>query len=81
MPAADPVAASALLRGTRSGCQANRSGPDRAFAGEAEPGMAPIHVRDLGEGIPADRLPRIFEKYQTSGNHVTGTRRGVGIRL
>jgi len=39
-----------------------------------------IRISDTGEGIPADVLPRLFEKFVTKG-HGEGTKKGTGLGL
>ena len=40
-----------------------------------------ITVRDHGLGIPADFLPRLFEKYSTTANQPQGSSRSYGLGL
>ena len=46
---------------------------------EREGAWAIVSVRDEGEGIPADRLPHIFELFQRATT--TGTGLGVGLAV
>ncbi len=49
---------------------------------ESEPGWAVVHVVDTGPGIPAEELPRIFERfYQVDKSRSHGPRRGAGLGL
>jgi len=47
----------------------------------SEAGMVRITVRDHGEGIPAEFLPLIFEKYSTGQNQPQGNGRSYGLGL
>lgn len=50
--------------------------------GEVDSGWITIHVDDAGEGIPADELSRIFERfYQLDKARAGGPKRGVGLGL
>ncbi|HOF88667.1 MAG TPA: ATP-binding protein, partial [Armatimonadota bacterium] len=51
------------------------------ISGEALNGMAVVHVRDHGSGIPRDRLPLIFSRYETAGGEARGGQRGFGLGL
>jgi signal transduction histidine kinase len=45
------------------------------------PGMVELAVEDDGIGIPADQLPRIFDKYVRLPHPETATTRGLGLGL
>ncbi|MGH2607339.1 MAG: sensor histidine kinase, partial [Anaerolineales bacterium] len=50
--------------------------------GETSGGWATVHVEDMGPGIPADELSRIFERfYQMDKARRGGEGRGVGLGL
>jgi PAS domain S-box-containing protein len=40
-----------------------------------------LEVRDDGQGIAADELPRIFERFRQGGGGLRGTQRGLGLGL
>lgn len=46
-----------------------------------QPGMVELAVEDDGVGIPADQLPRIFDKYVRIPHPETTTARGLGLGL
>jgi signal transduction histidine kinase/DNA-binding response OmpR family regulator/ligand-binding sensor domain-containing protein len=46
----------------------------------ADGGVAEVSVRDTGDGIPADDLPHVFERYFRA-RHSSARRAGVGIGL
>jgi two-component system phosphate regulon sensor histidine kinase PhoR len=60
-----------------------RGGQVCVSAGPAEghPGMIELAVEDDGVGIPAEQLPRIFEKYVRIPHPDTATARGLGLGL
>jgi len=52
-----------------------------ASPSEDQPGMIELAVEDDGVGIPADQLPRIFDKYVRVPHPETATARGLGLGL
>lgn len=46
-----------------------------------QPGMVEVAVEDDGVGIPADQLPRIFDKYVRVPHPETAAARGLGLGL
>jgi two-component system phosphate regulon sensor histidine kinase PhoR len=48
---------------------------------EDQPGMIELAVEDDGVGIPADQLPRIFDKYVRVPHPETAAARGLGLGL
>jgi signal transduction histidine kinase len=60
-------------RGGRVIVSASRA-PDR-------PGMVEVAVEDDGVGIPAEQLPRIFDKYVRVAHPETTAARGLGLGL
>jgi signal transduction histidine kinase len=60
-----------------------RGGDIRLRAGQASgwPGMIELVVEDEGVGIPADALPRIFDRYVRVPHPDTGGTRGLGLGL
>ena len=46
-----------------------------------QPGMVELAVEDDGVGIPAEQLPRIFDKYVRLAHPETTTARGLGLGL
>jgi len=40
-----------------------------------------LKISDTGIGIPADQLPRIFERFHTGHRHGTGGESGTGLGL
>ncbi len=55
-------------------CVSASSAPD-------QPGMVEVAVEDDGVGIPADQLPRIFDKYVRVPHPDTAAARGLGLGL
>lgn len=52
------------------------------LSAESEAGWITIHVDDSGQGIPAEELPRIFERfYQVDKSRAGGGSRGAGLGL
>lgn len=60
-------------------CQAIKEKGDIHIRSRQEDGCAVIEVRDTGEGIPADVLPRIFEPYFSTKSPTDGT--GLGLPI
>jgi signal transduction histidine kinase len=52
-----------------------------ACPAEDQPGMIELAVEDDGVGIPADQLPRIFDKYVRVPHPETAAARGLGLGL
>ena len=50
-------------------------------AARADTSLVKVWVRDNGEGIPADELGHIFEKYRQSGNGKNSSQKGTGLGL
>jgi signal transduction histidine kinase len=48
---------------------------------EADAGTVRIRVHDTGEGIPAERLPAIFNRFERGETSVPGDRGGFGLGL
>jgi PAS domain S-box-containing protein len=48
---------------------------------EAFPGYVSLTVRDTGEGIPEDKLVKVFEPFVQLGRSLTATREGTGLGL
>jgi len=46
-----------------------------------EPEAVVLQVKDTGEGIPPDDLPRIWERFYQSGSARMGTGTGLGLAL
>jgi len=46
-----------------------------------EPDMLQLSVEDDGVGIPANELPRIFDRYVRVANPETASARGLGLGL
>ena len=44
-------------------------------------GRARISVSDTGQGIPAEFLPRVFERYKQANNSTTNRKGGLGLGL
>lgn len=40
-----------------------------------------VQIKDQGEGIPADKLSRIFEKFQRVSGHASKAQKGTGLGL
>ena len=58
----------------------HRGGHISIIWGEKE-GVVSIRVRDNGVGIPADKLPHIFDLYVQAHSGSTGGARGLGVGL
>lgn len=52
-----------------------------ACAAPDDPGMVEVAVEDDGVGIPAEQLPRIFDKYVRVPHPETAAARGLGLGL
>jgi signal transduction histidine kinase/FixJ family two-component response regulator len=50
-------------------------------AQEMEPGWVNVWVKDNGEGIPADEIGHIFQKYRQAGNLKITSQKGTGLGL
>ncbi|TAK01862.1 MAG: PAS domain S-box protein [Chloroflexota bacterium] len=60
----------------------NRPGGNVTVAAEVDGERARIRVRDTGVGIPADRLSRLFEPFETMrGDHAARQSLGLGLAL
>ena len=55
--------------------------PIRIAAHEADPGRIVLVVEDGGPGVPAETLPRVFDKFYRVDRPREGSRRGLGIGL
>ena len=53
----------------------------RAARAPEDPGMVELTVEDEGVGIPADALPRIWDKYMRVPDPETASARGLGLGL
>ncbi len=53
----------------------------RVRASRSDPGFIRLTVEDGGVGVPADALPRLFEKFYRVPRKGEGSRRGTGIGL
>jgi two-component system phosphate regulon sensor histidine kinase PhoR len=82
---ADPDALDRMVKNLLSNAvkYSPRGGQVCVSAGPAEghPGMIELAVEDDGVGIPAEQLPRIFEKYVRIPHPDTATARGLGLGL
>ena len=82
---ADPDALDRMVKNLLSNAvkYSPRGGLVCVSAGPAEdqPGMIELAVEDDGVGIPAEQLPRIFEKYVRVPHPDTATARGLGLGL
>jgi CheY-like chemotaxis protein len=56
-------------------------GREIRLSARAEAGEAVVSVRDLGVGIPADMLERVFDMFTQIGGPSRGGQRGLGIGL
>ena len=58
-----------------------RSGGEVIIGAEAGPGDVRFEVRDTGIGIPADEVPRIFERFYRVDKSRTGSGTGLGLSI
>ncbi len=58
-----------------------RPGGDVTLLASAAPGMVRFAVRDTGIGIPADDLPRVFERFYRVDKSRSGTGTGLGLSI
>lgn len=59
----------------------NRGGTVRVSAAEAGKSFVRFSVEDAGEGIAADHLPHVFERFYRAEGQKPGRARGVGLGL
>ena len=82
---ADPDALDRMMKNLLSNAvkYSPRGGHVRVSASPApdDPGMVEVAVEDDGVGIPADQLPRIFDKYVRVPHPETAAARGLGLGL
>jgi signal transduction histidine kinase len=48
---------------------------------DVDTGAVRVRVRDTGEGIPADELPRVFERFYRGSAAEPGDGAGLGLAL
>jgi two-component system phosphate regulon sensor histidine kinase PhoR len=58
-----------------------KPGGEVVLSGEAGPGEVRFAVRDTGIGIPADEIPRIFERFYRVEKSRTGSGTGLGLSI
>jgi two-component system phosphate regulon sensor histidine kinase PhoR len=58
-----------------------RPGGEVVLLGEAEPGVIRFSVKDTGIGIPADDVPRIFERFYRVDRARAGKGTGLGLSI
>lgn len=51
------------------------------LAVDSDPSTVRITIRDTGAGIPADQLPRIFDKFYQADNQASAALKGTGLGL
>jgi signal transduction histidine kinase len=82
---ADPDALDRVLKNLLSNAvkYSPRGGLITLMVGRADgcPGMVEVIVEDEGVGIPAESLPRIFDRYVRLAHPETGATRGLGVGL
>lgn len=70
-----------LLGLTDNALQHSPSGTTIYLRARASGGSARFEVQDQGEGIPAEDLPRVFERFYRSDSARTGTGSGLGLAI
>jgi signal transduction histidine kinase len=80
---ADPDALDRMLQNLLSNAvkYSPRGGRVKVSARMEESGLLEVAVTDEGVGMPAEALPRIFDKYVRIANPETATVRGLGLGL
>jgi two-component system phosphate regulon sensor histidine kinase PhoR len=58
-----------------------RPGGEILLSAETEPGQVRFAVRDTGVGIPAEDVPRIFERFYRVDKSRTGSGTGLGLSI
>jgi len=58
-----------------------QNGEVEVGAARADTSLVKVWVRDNGEGIPADELGQIFQKYRQGGNVKNSSHKGTGLGL
>jgi PAS domain S-box-containing protein len=70
-----------LLNLLSNGIRYNRPDGRLSLSAEAAGDRALIRVQDTGVGIAAERLPRLFEPFETMGDHSAPRSIGLGLAL